>query len=318
MHAHTVAQLQDTLGEYIEPNGKSFTQALRQVLPRLYQMGLWRDLTYEVSLPNTVGYVSLPDDTDAVLACTINNSPRPVRSMWHDIRITGRTAILPMTYGIVDAGYSPVLLDMKDVEGVDTDEDVAGATALNAIYTGTSDAVDADDFTGEIKITYIDVNGKRGIASATTTGDLVFTPSGDPIAEIVSVTFTDANLEISLVSDDFPTKVIATIPVGSGVLRYRRFRTASVSDTSVIHLLLKRSCPAYLDDDTVIHLGNLSAIKYGLLGLIAEDNADGENAEQLWGRAEALLDKEIQSILGAAKPTMRLDFGPAPGIHNLM
>lgn len=527
MPAYTVSQLASILGEYRDPSGPDFKARLSQVIPRIMAMGLWRDTTYEVSLPNTLGYVSLPDDTDCVLAATVNNRSRAVRSMWHDIRITGRHATLSPYYGVVDAGWYPVLLDMKDVQDVDTEDDVTAVTQLDASpsisasgYAGTvtitGQNADGDvvqmtqsssgllEFTAPglnaatatinpagdnnsvlytaatagtagnaISVTYstpadayeatVSVTGNaitvvpatKGrmtiaggpfvgvITPSFTWGDLLyagmlnskphFTSTGAPlsmfgatglrvywtgtqwhaeklvsgfddyraistddvadpslaafvkadlggaddgeissitagissaaqviavvnddvdasalvtasasgtvtgpvaavaetnlsggsddssIVSIQSITYDDVPASFDLVDPDYPTKIIATIPAGSGVVRYRRFRTSQPSEDSTVHLLVKRAAPTNLTDDTIIYLGNIGAIKHALLGLIAEDNADLDRADRHWGTCGRLLDEELRSILGAAKPTLNVDLsgsGSALPIYN--
>jgi len=324
MPAYTVAQLSAILGtgeyNYVAPGG-DFNTALAQVLPRLMAMGLWRDTTYEVSLPNRYGYVSLPEDTDAVLAATVNNRSRPVRSMWHDIRITGRHATLSPYYGVVDAGWYPVLLDMKDVQDVDTEEDVVAVTEIYAMYPGTQTNVMVADFSGQIQIkvrTSLTLTNVSDM-TASTTGSVDFSIGGDGYFSVESITYSDVPFPVDLVSSFDSVTVIATVPAGSGVLRFRRFRTSQPSEDSTVHLLVKRAAPTNITDDTIIYLGNIGAIKHGLLGLIAEDNADIERSQFHWGMCGKLLDEELRSILGAAKPTLNVDLsgcGSALPIYN--
>jgi hypothetical protein len=146
---------------------------------------------------------------------------------------------------------------------------------------------------------------------------VTFTPSVDPVVRITKITYTDVLLPFDLVDPDFPTKVIATIPAGSGVLRFRRFRTPEKSPSCTVHLLLKRDAPGYLGDDTVVHLGNIGAIKNAMLAIIDEDSADRARAKDSWAEVEKILDEELQAVMGSAKPTLKLDFGPCPPIQNM-
>ena len=325
MPAYTVAQLQEILGtgeySYVVPRG-NFISALKQVLPRIMALGLWRDMTYEISLSGELGYVSLPPDTDSVLACTINDRPRPVRSLWHDVRITGRHPVLSQYYGIVDAGYFPVLRDMKDVQGVDTDEDVTPIGDLYLVPTGTTDTNWATEPDGEVILT-TNVEGRSGTQLISSTwavspGDWAFTVDSESFTRIDSVVYNDITEPLDIIDTAYSNTVVATIPAGSGVLRFRRFRTPLKNDETTVHLLVKRACPSEITDDTIIYLGNIGAIKHGLLGLIAEDNADIERAEYHWTKVGKLLDEELLSILGAAKPTLVFNDPGAWPIHNYM
>lgn len=319
MPAHTVSQLEDILGEYVKPGG-SFTAALSQVLPRLYEMGLWRDTTYETSLDGQHGYVSLPHDTDAVIAATVNNYPRPVRSMWHDVRIVGRQAAVSALFGIVDDGYKPVQIEMLDVQGLDLIADVVPADRLDLVTPGGT--VSPADLSCTITVETDDSTGApdQKTDAAYVTTQFRIDPA-NTFSEIKSIRYYDVPVPLNLIDPDFPTKVIAQIPVGTGTVRYRRFRAAQRNGTDTVHLLVKRSAPSDLQPDTVVHLGSTAAIKYGLLALIAEDNTDYEKSKFCWGEAEGILDKELESITGAAKPSIQIDLsggGAAMPIGNFM
>lgn len=323
MPAYTVSQLGSLLDTYVEL-GKPFTVALGQVLPRIYALGMWRDTSYEISLSGKYGYVSLPDGSDSVLACTVNDRARPVRSLWHDVRITGRHPLLSTYYGIVDAGFHPVALDMKEVQDVGTEEEVVGIpNPLYAYSAGTNSPVTG--FTGDVEITTDRANGglnqklTQGVITTTPFTGLAFTGSS-PFKKILNITYTEVNESFDLVDPEYPDKVIATVPTGSGVVRCRRFRTSEPNENTVVHLLIRRECPWDLTPDTVVHLGNIGAIKHGLLGLISEDNADIERASYHWGMCGKLLDQELSSVLGSAKPTLKLDLSgcaSAAPIYNL-
>ena len=308
MPSYTVAQLEEILGTYVPTEGADFMLALRQVLPRLYAIGLWRDLAYEVSLSGQYGYVSLPADTEAVLACTINNYPRMARSMWHDVRITGRQATVSPYYGVVDAGWFPVLLDMCDVQGATTAAAVTDDTLLG-LASGTSTPLVAADFVGRIDIR---VSSTATLTQDDVAGDLAFVNAAGEFTAIAEIVYTDVEVPVDLIDSAFPTKVIATVPPGSGVLRFRRFRTSGKADDAVIHLLVKRGSPSNLTSDTIVHLGNIGAIKHGLLGLMSEDSGDVERSGYHWGMAGKILDQELASLFGLAKPTLRFH-DPASG-----
>lgn len=308
MPSYTVAQLEGILGAYVPPGDCDFASALGQVLPRLHDIGLWRDLAYEVSLTGRYGYVSLPADTDSVLACTINNFPRMARSMWHDIRITGRQATLSPYYGVVDAGWFPVLLDMCDVQGVTSAVAVTDNTLLG-LASGTTTPIVASSFLGNIDVR---VSSTTTLTQTDVAGDLAFVNDEGEFTSIAEIIYTDVKVPVDLIDSAFPTKVIATVPPGSGVLRFRRFRTSTKADDTTIHLLIKRGSPSNLTPETVVHLGNIGAIKHGLLGLIAEDSGDLERAGYHWGTAGKILDQELAAVFGAAKPTLRFH-DPAAG-----
>ncbi len=316
--AYTCTQLETILGEYVKPGGV-FLTALREVLPRLYNMGLWKDVTYEASFDGSTGVVTLPFDTDSVLACTVNNYPRPVRSLWHDIKIHGRTATLSALQGIVDDGYSPVKLSMVAVQGLTDEADVVAPTSLSIHLADTTTTVAATAYAGTITMVYDTGTGKR-TATQTVASLLALTCAGG-VKSIVSIVYSAIPAAIDIYDPAFPDVVITTIPAGTGVLRLRRFRTSSVTADTVVHLLLKRSAPEDLVAGSIVYLSNINAIKHGLLGKIADDNSSHDAAAREWGIAGKLLDEELKSVLGSAKPTVvsvDLTGCGMAGVRNLM
>lgn len=311
--AQTVAQLQDLLGEYLAPNSE-FSRKLREVLTRLHSMGTWKDTTGEISLSGEYGYVSLPYDVDAVLAATVNNRPGPVRSLWHDIRIVGRTAQVGSYHKAIDAGYQPVILDMCDVQG---ESEVVATNLLRLVNSGTTDYPGA--FVSSVAVTTNAVNdGGQIVTHAVDSGTQVNITADDDFDRILNITYSGVTKYLDLIDPDFPTKVIATIAPGSGVCRFRRFRTPEKHADTTIHFLVKYACPSYLAESTVIRLDNVNVLKHGLLAVIAEDNSDLAKAKTHWDECRLMLDEELSTIIGVAKPT--LQFGDVGGgaIRSLM
>lgn len=311
--AQTVAQLQDLLGEYIAPNGE-FARALKQVLTRLHAMGTWKDTTGEISLSGEYGYVSLPHDVDGVLAATVNDRPGPVRSLWHDVRLVGRTAQVGGYHRAIDAGYHPVILEMSDVQDAD---DVVATNLLRLVNPGTTDYPGA--FSSSVTVTTNAVNdGGQIVTHAVDSGTQVNLTASDDFDRILGITYSGVTKYLDLIDPDFPTKVIATLAPGSGVCRFRRFRTPEKHADTTIHFLVKYACPAYLAESTVVYLDNINVLKHGLLAVIAEDNSDLTKASAHWDECRKMLDEELSTIIGAAKPT--LQFGDVGGgrIYNLM
>lgn len=308
----TVSQLESVLGQYVEPGG-TFRAALEQVLPRIYNLGLWRDLVFDTSLSAALGYVSVPAGAESVLACTVDNNPRAVRNMWADVRIVGRQADLSPYFGIVDDGYRPAMVDVADLTDTDATEiDGSTATAIYAVPAGLdrTDWDSAVDENGFIKVTIDNFDTGRpqtvelildeGTGSWTATPAVGFT-------EIREIQFQDLPIEIDILIGETSITPVATLPAGSGVARYRRFRVSDTRDDSVVHLLLKRSAPDDLTDDTVIYLSNVNALKHALLGRIAEENADVQRAEYHWQVCEKILDAELDANRGAARPMLQVD-----------
>ena len=104
---------------------------------------------------------------------------------------------------------------------------------------------------------------------------------------------------------DTTSSTTLAVVKGDGVARYRRFRFSNSSgSTQNVKLLLKRAWQPVMSQDDIMHLGNLNAIKHGLLGMLAEDNADLERAQYHWTICRQLLDEELDAARGAAKPKL--------------
>jgi|TARA_R110000824_G_scaffold15119_6_gene63840 hypothetical protein len=311
----TVAEVEDILGAYVSPDG-DFLMSLSQVLPRLQEMGLWKDLTYPITYSGALGYVSLPGDTDSVLACSLDEYPAAVRSLWHDVIFSGRHPIISSNTGIVDDGFYPITLDMKDVQGVELVADIAPLTTLTVLDSGRTTPPTSFDGTITVEMNVNGTGATQTVSAAFVSTNLNIVAS-EGFTKVTKISYTGVLEPLDIVDPNFPTMVMATIPVGTGTLRFRRFRVAY--GTTYVHLLLKRVFPKFIDSSTEIFISNIGAIKHGLLAVISEDNSDLERAGRHWGQAAYLLDQELKSIMGAAKPSIRVDLsggGSAAPIQN--
>jgi len=308
MPALTAAQISQQLGQYIEPGG-DFLAALNQVLPRVYSMGFWRDTMYEIQLDAGDGYVSLPEDTESVLSATVDNIPRPVRNMWHDIRMIGRQEQVPGFYGLIDLGYCPLMVDFYTALDLDSETDITSASfdSLEVLPRGGSTVVTLDETEGtSIVVKALDVASGTvltGVLSTTEAGTISF--DGTPIQRPLSVTYENApfELDIRIAGSSI---VLATIPPGSGVTQFRRFKVTDARTDSVVTLLVKRKAPYLTSGDGIVHLGNINALKHALLGRIAEDNADVQRANYHWGVCKQMLEEELDASRGSARPMIQL------------
>ena len=90
MPALTTLDLYETHSKYLDASDNTpdaFRQALNEIMPRIYKMGYWREMLLEHSQDASLGYISLPQDTDAIVAGLIDNNPVPTRSVWHDYKL---------------------------------------------------------------------------------------------------------------------------------------------------------------------------------------------------------------------------------------
>ena len=78
----TVAGVEEALSKY-KSVGSSFISELNMVLPRLYAMGMWRDLLYETVIQTSDGNFTLPE-AEAVVQAMLDDDPARVRSRFSD------------------------------------------------------------------------------------------------------------------------------------------------------------------------------------------------------------------------------------------
>lgn len=303
MSALTLKQISSVLGSYVEPNG-DFKASLNQVLARISNTGTYKDLTVQYSLPVQDGCITLPDEADSVLHTMVDGFPLPVRSLWHDFKSIGTSQpAADMAWGLIDAGFHATKILLP--EGTDTlyakssAEEPNGGGGFNPAEGGFIEVIATDgDYKYKSQIGTPDINGTP----------LEF--DGNTITHIESIRFDGLIDKCDIVYIDATptTHVLATVGPDSGVTRYRRFRlNRSTDNETVVHVLCKRSFQPLVDDNDICYIGNIGAIKQGLLGRISEDSGDVERAEYHWQRCTLLLEEEAASMRGAALPRLNVD-----------
>ena len=131
-----------------------------------------------------------------------------------------------------------------------------------------------------------------------------------PVSSIVSIKFSQSsgNSIVDIRTDpDDPDTTIATVGPEATVSRYRRYRIPSATENTTAHVLVKRAFEPLVNNDDLIYISNLAAIKHGLLGLLAEDNADLERAQYHWTEAQKNMELEMESARGSAIPNIQFD-----------
>jgi hypothetical protein len=131
----------------------------------------------------------------------------------------------------------------------------------------------------------------------------------EPVSSIVSIHFEGLSIAYDIYAGTIePNNIIATVGPDSGVTRYRRFRLNGATDGStVVHVLCKRAFQPVREDNDIVHVGNIGAIKQGLLGRLMEDNGDIERAQYHWSQCMLLMEEEANSSRGAAVPRLNID-----------
>ena len=304
MPALTVKAVTKALSDYVRPD-EDIVAKLNMVMPRIYAMGMWRDLLYDWSIETTNKYFALPEHSESLLGAMLQNSPVDTQSQWHDYRISGYASGGPAPiFGVVDDGFHEakedlvhkILTDVYTIRvkptGTNTNLPVGGS--ITVVYGKNDDSNVGEDSTSSFTF---ELEG----------GSSFLTTNHANIINVKSISFEDVAYDVCVYAYNSTSGESVTLAIvkGDGVARYRRFRFHnSDSSTKNVKLLLKRAWQPVLTQDDILHLGNLNAIKHGLLGMLAEDNADLERAQYHWTICQKLLDEELDAARGAAKPKL--------------
>ena len=317
----TVAGVEDALSKF-KSVGSSFTQELNLVLPRLYAMGMWRDLLYETTISTTDGNFTLPDDAEAIVSALIDNDPVRAKAQFHDYRITGRNrdGSTLHGFGLVDDGFAPAVNELEAAKG----------------YTITVSPISPATEIPRTSTNFITITG---LNNASTPALQTYSPNLDTASNNItsgSVQFTtiteirngDSSLPSPVkitavnVNDTSDTLELGEVQEANKVNSFRRYRLGNdISNTTkkTIRVLVKRSFKNLINSFDVIRPSNLNAIKHGLLGTVAEDNADLERANYHWNVCKQLLEEELDAYRGSAKPAVNFDpTGSGSRIPNVM
>lgn len=304
MPALTVKAVTKALSDYVRPD-EDIVAKLNMVMPRIYAMGMWRDLLYDWTIETTNDYFALPEHAESLLGAVVQNSPVEAQSQWHDYRISGYASDGPSPiFGVVDDGFHPVKEDIiydgtnyeVAIEPISPNSSLPNEGDLTLFF---SEGGSASDSSYSIDVS---LGGQNSISAYA--NEL----SGDATLKSISYSgIPEAIRVVAVKSGDSSVKTILAEVKGDGVARYRRFRFSNSSgSTQNVKLLLKRAWEPVLTQDDILYLGNLNAIKHGLLGMLAEDNADLERAQYHWTVCRKLLDEELDAARGAAKPKLIL------------
>lgn len=317
----TVAGVEEALSKY-KTVGSSFVQELNLVMPRLYAMGMWRDLLYETTISTTDGNFTLPDDSESIVSAMVDNDPVRAKAQFHDYRITGRNrdGSTLYGYGLVDDGFAPTVNELEASK--------AYTIAIEPISPATSIPRTSTNF---ITIT--------GLNNASTPVLQTYTPNLDTASNNItsgSVQFTtiteirngDSSLSAPVkitavnVADATDKLELGTVQEANKVNSFRRYRLGnniSNAETKTVRVLVKRKFKNLINSFDIVRPSNLNAIKHGLLGTVAEDNADLERANYHWNVCKQLLEEELDAYRGSAKPAINFDpTGSGSRIPNVL
>ena len=337
----TVQGVEDALLDVCGSKGANSTQFLKELnlaLPRLYNMGMWRDLVFEDVVTTDASTFTIPDNAESIISALVDSDgsstdysfPRTVRSQFHDYRLFGRDDDAGehtlASMGIIDDGYSATVEEPVDGKtyqlqlrtiNPDTNLPNGNTETVHVTYsdgTNTSDP-DVDEDNGGN-------NGGKFTCNNEDSSDEFLTTTANDITSISEIRVGPLGLSqplqllwVETGSSPTVTRVAASrLQQANQVTRYRRYRIDNRDDKTVtLRLLLKRKFQKLLSSTDVVYISSLNAIKHALLGSIAEENADVERANYHWSVCRALLDEELDAHRGAAKPVFRVSPAGAGG-----
>jgi len=328
----TVQGVEDALLDVCGSKGANAAQFLKELnlaLPRLYNMGMWRDLVFEEVVTTDASTFTIPDNAESIISALVDpdgssidfSYPRSVRSQYHDYRLVGRDDTAGehtmSLFGIVDDGYSATVEEPVDgktykLKMVPISPD-GNLPASGIIYVTYSDGTNTSNLAVDEDSSDPVDGGKFTLSSATSM--LTYEADITSISEI-RVGTTELSKPVQLLWLEYPepaggevTRVAANnLQQANQVTRYRRYRIDNRDGkTMSLRLLLKRKFQKLLSSTDVVYLSSLNAIKHALLGNIAEENADVERSNYHWAACRALLDEQLDAHRGAARPTIKFD-----------
>lgn len=276
-------------------------------------MGYWRDLKEEYQVETSSGYFTLPHWADSLIKAAVNGYPVNISARWQDYSTVGITGSVPASFGIVDDGYRPTL---NTVPTLPATEDYS---AIWILPQATTVPVTNLPTTGTVTISFTRTNGTTGVGVVTLNGQSSVNLAGEySIKSVEQIVLTDVPSYIRITAVQSISALLA-IARGDTTVRYRRYRVSNDSNTVVVSCLLKRAYEPVLTNADVVYLANLNAIKHALLAMTAEDNADLERAQYHWSICKQLLEEEIDTSTGPAKPKLTIDpFAGASRMQNML
>lgn len=319
----TVQGVEDALLEVSGSRGATsaqFRKELNLALPRLYNMGMWRDLLFEHVVTTSSTTFTIPDSAESIISAVLDpdssttdySYPQSVKAQFYDYRLFGRDddGDVMQAVGIVDDGYSPTVEEPVDGKTYSLKlQPISPATTIPAsgkVHVTFSDGTGISSPTADHTVSMGGQFTCGGQASLTTSTTSITSISEirvgtDELSAPVKLTWEEEGSSTSLVAAD-------DLQQANQVTRYRRYRLSNNdSDTMSLRLLLKRKFKQLLNSTDVVFISSLGAIKHAMLGNTAEDNADLERANYHWGICRAILDEQLDAHRGAAKPVVKFD-----------
>lgn len=308
----TVSLVRQQCGSLFNPD--DFIGLLNQALNRLIQSGRWNGSLVHTIFPTApLGYITLPYELLSVMGISMGGLPTPVFGNQHEFIISGP--------GHIDETKPATgILDFIN-DGFATRIDPLPFSTLRIVLDLAIDIGKAFRFYGKSNgRTIYDVfgEGMNIVTTGLTTNEGTTFDRVDGIEIPVDAT-TGASTMIGGwtlygVDPDGLATFLSYYYPNETKPAYARYKTGtwnitddeSNNNCQAIRLLCQRRfIPVFKETDWVIP-GNIGALKASMQAVQQEDAANYDSAAPLWQVAEGILNNEVHSGRGAAKPEMSL------------
>jgi hypothetical protein len=282
----------------------NFLGELNQVEARYWEMGIFDQMLHRFIFPTgpgDTGVLALPRQCLSLVGVDFGGAPAAVYNQVHQYQELGIGYMDPDQYsmrGIVDWGDGhPTAFPISSITDQPgklrfTIENPADAGKTVRLF-GTSD-------TEQTKRIY--TSGVLGESLTTVS------PFNDTVQSYTDVTGIQIQSgfvgysQLSYIASDGTVTQLAEYEPGDTRPSFRWYVTG-VSNSAVQTICRKRWIPVVNETDW-IEPANIGAIKAGFQALSQEDAVQQEQADTLWGRGRAMLEKQLQSLRGSIQTRM--------------
>lgn len=287
-----------------------FINLLNQSLNRLIQAGRWSGGLVHAAFPTSIGYVTLPYELLSIMGVSMGNAPVPVFGNQHEFLISGPGHIdeTKPAVGILDfindgfatridpVPYSTLQIVLDLAIDIGKTFRIYGQGSTRTVY---------DVFGEGMNIVTTGLTTSEGTAFLSVTGIEVPVNTAGASTMIGGWTLNgvDPSGTVTQLGYYYPNE---TRPA------YARYKTGTFNTQSpaqanlVIRTLCQRRfIPVYKETDWVIP-GSIGALKAAMQAVQCEDANNYAQAAPLWETAYGILNNEVHSGRGAARPELSL------------
>lgn len=296
----SVADIRIVLEDFAS-SPENFISDLNKVVARYYDEGVFKSLARKIVYDNgtSTGIINLPRRCEALLGISCENgNPLPVYGQFHEWKELSIGYVEPdemSMVGVIDMG-----------PGFPTTVDIATEGTIRIQILSSSDAnkkvrlFGTGIVNGTAKSRVFDSSGNDGLLLTTANPTADTTQTFDTLTDVQLPSNMVGRMRIYVVNSGTATLLSEYEP---GEIRpsYRRYKTGVTQNDAIIAFCKLKFVP-YRSDNDMVDLAHLGALQYGFQALTKEIASDFEEAATIWALGVQLLQKQLKSFRGAAKP----------------